>query len=283
MKNYYWLLPAILLFMSCSKELSDESDNPNKLNPPLGRNCKVNKITALDSLTGQGLGSVYTLYNSAGQAALVQVYDSLSNSMSFESSLYYDGDTVRINPVMYFLLVTSRRVRQFFSEQTHNGRIDTLTIRYNYNSAGYLASRELYTGNQPIPIFRYTYTWQDGNMVAVDGSVAVPGVDQKILTAVLEYDPGTTVNKFLQTFPDSFETNFFLSALDLGKASRNALKKMSVTLYDDQGLPEETYVNHYSNYVFSSDGYLLEWSTYTEASSAGPAHGGRERFGYYCN
>jgi hypothetical protein len=282
MKNTLWLFTTLVLLSSCTKELSEETSNPNNQNPPLGSNCKVNKVTTLDSLTGEGQGSVYLLYNTAGQATLVQVFDSVNASMQFETSLQYRGDTVRVSPAEYFLLDASRRVRIFHSEQSSGGFSDTLHVQYNYDAAGYLASREIFTGNASLPVFRYAYTWRGGNMVAVDGSIAVPGVNQKILTATLEYDPNATANNFLQTFPDAFETNVFLSALDLGKTSRNVLRTMSVTLYDDQGLPEETFVNHYSNYVFSSDGYLLEWSTFTEASSAGPAQGGRARFGYHC-
>ena len=70
--------------------------------------------------------------------------------------------------------------------------------------------------------------------------------------------------------------------LDLGKKSRNLVKKIVVSAYDDAGVLDEVYTTTYGNYVFSADGYLLEWYSKGEEAGGTPFQSGRSIFKYFC-
>jgi hypothetical protein len=284
----HWLYIVVSLFLvSCEKEKSFENGatlNPGE--PPLGNNCTVNQVLSVDSLTGQGLFSFYTRFNSSGVAERVEAFDSVAGTLEFESALQYKGDTIRISPTDFFLVDGNKRVKELKSVFDLGTSVDTFTYRYNYDANGYLVSKEIFSTAVPIPIsipfIRFTYTWSAGNLVYIDGSFAVPGLSQKVLTATLEYDANATAKNFIQILPDGFETYPYILALDLGKKSRNLVKKITVVTYDDTGNLDETLVSNFSNYVFSSDGYLLEWYAEGESAGGSPIPSGRTLFKYFC-
>lgn len=283
-----WLYGVVLLFLvSCEKEKSIEDGgaiNPGV--PPLGNNCTVNQVISVDSLTGQGLYSFYTRFNGSGVADKVEAYDSIAGSVEFESVLQYAGDTIRISPTDYYLVDGNKRVKELRSAFNLGASVDTFTYRYNYDATGYLVSKEIFSTAVPlpfgIPFVRFTYTWSAGNLVYIDGSFAVPGLTQKVLTATLEYDANATAKNFIHILPDGFETYPYIMALDLGKKSRNLVKKITVVTYDDSGNLDETLVSNFSNYVFSSDGYLVEWYADGESAGGSPLPSGRTLFKYFC-
>lgn len=281
MNKILCVLCFLWLCLSCTKETSDENGNGNNTNPPVGNNCRVNQVTSLDSLTGVGLYSIYTRFGSNGQANLIRVFDSTVNALQFETAIRYSGDTAWVGPAQYFLLDAGKRVRAFRSIESSGSGIDTITMRYNYDAAGYMTSKDIFIGSLPLPVFRFSYTWQGGNLTRVTGGAVVPGLEQKVLEATVEFDDATAKN-FIPVFPDGFETSLFVMALDFGKPSRNLPRKMTVILYDDAGKPDATYVTNYKNFVFSSDGYLLEWYAQGEEAGGTPFPSGRTRFGYFC-
>ena len=279
--------PCLLLIsiISCQKELSIEDGSvvPPGL-PSLGNNCKVNQIIAADSLTGRGLFSIFTRFNSLGIGDKVEVFDSIQSALQFEANLRYIGDTIRLSPTDYFLLDANKRVKGFqtveFSANTTDS--DTLTYVYNYDGNGYLVNKEISVSGIPVPVLRFRYTWSGLNLVAVDGSVAIPGINQKVLTATLEYEPILTAKNFIHILPDGFETSLYIMSLDLGKKSRNLVKKTTVTVYDDSGNVRDVYTATYGNYKFSADGYLLEWFVSGGDTNVLPFQNGRTLFKYFC-
>jgi hypothetical protein len=280
------IIPLLLIFtfISCQKELSVENGaGVNPPQPPIGNNCKVNQIISADSLTGQGLFSVYTRFNASGVAEKVEVYDSLSGSMQAEASLQYKGDTIRVSPSDYFLVDANKRVRAFQTIDLSGGSSDTLKYVYNYDGNGYLSNKEIFVSRFPFPVIRFNYVWSAQNLVSIDGSVVVPGITQKVLTATLEYESSLTAKNFIHVLPDGFETAFFIMGLDLGKKSRNLVKKTVVSVYDDTGALDEVYTTSFSKYVFSSDGYLLEWYASGLDSGGTLLPSGRTLFKYFCN
>ncbi len=283
-----WLYGVVFLFLlSCEKEKSFEDGgtiNPGL--PPLGNNCTVNQVLSVDSLTGQGLFSFYTGFNNSGVAERVEAFDSIAGTVEFESTLQYSGDTIRVSPTDYYLVDANKRVKELKSVFNLGATVDTFTYRYNYDANGYLVSKEIFSTAVPIPLnipfIRFTYTWTAGNLVYIDGSFAVPGLTQKVLTATLEYDANATAKNFIHILPDGFETYPYIMALDLGKKSRNLVKKITVVTYDDSGNIDETLVSNFSKYVFSSDGYLLEWYAEGESAGGSPLPSGRTLFKYFC-
>jgi prepilin-type processing-associated H-X9-DG protein len=280
MKKILTAILAMSLMISCSKELSEENGGGNQL-PPVGNNCKLSQITDIDSVSKEGLYSIFTRFNTSGQGTRVEFYDSILQASQFEANLSYSGDTIRISPIEYFLKDASGRVKEYRVIEFDGVDLDTLTFRYTYDGSGYMSKKELFDGNIPVPLFRFTYTWQNGNMVYVDGSVAISGLTQKILTASLEYD-GATAKNFIPIFPDGFETSPYIMALNLGTASRNLPKRITLTFFNEAGNPDEVYETRYGSFLFSSDGYLTEW-TVTGAEAGGmPFSEGRQRFSYFC-
>jgi hypothetical protein len=71
-------------------------------------------------------------------------------------------------------------------------------------------------------------------------------------------------------------------ALNLGNGSRNLPGSITLTFFDDAGVPDETYVTRYGSFVFSSDGYLTEWTVSGEEAGGMPFSEGRQRFSYFC-
>ena len=234
---------------------------------------------------GQGLFSFYTLFNSSALAERV-AFDSIAGTVEFESTLQYSGDTIRISPTDYYLVDGNKRVKELNAVFNLGTSIDTFTYKYNYDATGYLVSKEIFSTAKPIPLgipfIRFTYTWSAGNLVYIDGSFAVPGLSQKVLTATLEYDANATAKNFIHILPDGFETYPYIMALDLGNKSRNLVKKITVVTYDDSGNIDETLVSNFSNYVFSSDGYLVEWYAEGESAGGSPLPSGRTLFKYFC-
>lgn len=268
--------------LSCQKELSLEDGGGNPGQPSIGDNCKVNQIITADSLTGLGLFSIFTRFTPSGDADKVEVYDSLSLTMQYQTNIIYKGDTVRVSPTEYFLLDANKRVRGFQSIDISGGSADTLRYVYNYDANGYLLNKELFLTGIPLPLIRFNYVWSGQNLVAIDGSIAAPGITQKVLTATLEYESTATAKNFIHVLPDGFETSLFIMGLDLGKKSRNLVKKIVVSAYDDTGALDEVYTTTYGNYVFSADGYLLEWYAKGDEAGGTPFQSGRSIFKYFC-
>jgi uncharacterized protein YxeA len=280
MKNILLALLVMGTMISCSKELSEENGGGSQ-NPPVGNNCTLNKITDIDSVSKEGLYSMFTQFNASGQGTRVEYYDSIQQSTQFEANLSYSGDTIRISPLEYFLKDPSGRVKEYRLIEFNGADLDTLTYRYAYDGSGYMSKKEVFISVIPVPLFRFTYTWQGGNLVSVDGSFAVSGASQKILTATLEYGSATARN-FIPIFPDGFEISPYIMALNLGNGSRNLPGSITLTFFDDAGVPDETYVTRYGSFVFSSDGYLTEWTVSGEEAGGMPFSEGRQRFSYFC-
>jgi hypothetical protein len=102
--RYRFLLSVIVLFLyvSCAKEVSKEGP-PTPVDPPIGNNCRVQKIYPYDTIAGTGIASLYTLFNSSDQPQRIELYDSLSAQMLYSTNLTIKGDTLRVNPEEYFV------------------------------------------------------------------------------------------------------------------------------------------------------------------------------------
>ena len=149
MKKIWIPLLCVMTLLSCQKELSLEGGGGNSGQPIIGDNCKVNQIITADSLTGLGLFSIYTRFTPLGDADKVEVYDSISGSMQYQTTIQYKGDTARVSSTEYFLLDANKRVRGFHSIDFSGGTPDTLRYVYNYDANGYLLNKELFLSGIP--------------------------------------------------------------------------------------------------------------------------------------
>ncbi len=281
MRLFHGTILFVLVLFSCSKELSEEDVAPNT-NPPLGDNCRVNQVTEIDSAFGVGTFSKFVQFNPDGQAIGARFFDSINNAAFYETAISYRGDTMRISPYEYFLLDASKRVKSFVSLDSNVSVPVTITIRYSYDGAGYLAKRELFFGDSPVPEYWYTYKWQNGDLTEVEGLIRVPSGVERLLYSVMEYDQGINIKGNLLPIPDGFEVYRFLSALNLGRLPQHLLTKTVVTLYDPNDKTSETFTNRNRSHKISSDGYIQEYTFYTEATPIDPADSFRVRLGYFC-
>ncbi len=286
MKKYLLPLLLIIVSASCQKEVSFEDGGvpvpPDPSNPPIGANCKVKQILLIDPASKTGLYSILTNFSPDGTATRVEIYDSIATTVDFESIPEYKGDTVKVSANEYFILDAQKRVKSYTTFDNSGPVTDTVSFIFTYNGDGYLQKKEGFIQGIPLPVVRFTYTWSGGNLVAVNGAVAVPGVTQKVLDATLEYDGTKTAKNFIQVLPDGLETALYVMALNLGKVAKNVVKKISVTTYDENGSLDETYVSTYSDYKFSSDGYLTEWTAAGDLLGGSPFVEGRSVFNYFC-
>lgn len=252
--------------------------------PLVGADCHPKQITSVDSVTGLGGFTFLTNFDVQGVARSVEVFDSITGNMQFDAPLSWSGDTLRISDSLYYLTDANRRLKAFVAQESENGTVVTIRYVYTYDAAGYLTKKELFSTAVPLPIplIRFTYTWSAMNLVAVEGSVVIPGFNQRLFTAALEYDPNASAKNFLPILPDAAELTPVIMAVDAGKLSRNLVRKIVVTNFNDTGAVESTATSNYSGYVYSADGYLLEWKVGGEVPDALPFPPGRNIFKYHC-
>lgn len=284
MSRYRLPLSVIVLTVlsSCTKEMSVENDGTR--GPAVGADCRPSQVVLIDSATRAGDFSFLTRFGSNGRAASVEAYDSLSNTSLFDFPLVYSGDTLRDFDGGYFLLEASGRVRTYVTTDTTGGAVETVRYEYTYDANGYISRKELFSSLLPLntPLVRFTYTWAGQNLTAVEGRVVVPGFERMLFKSALEYDNTQTVKNFLPVVPDAAEAALFIMAVDLGRKSRNLLRRIKSSTYDDAGMVDETLTTEFSSPLFSMDGYLLEWTVSGDEPIALPFFVGRNVFRYHC-
>jgi hypothetical protein len=281
MQRLFRYIFILLVFVSCEKETSVELGQKG---PLVGADCHPKQITAVDSVTGRGGFTFLTTFDAQGIARSVEVFDSITGAMQFDAPLIWSGDTLRVSDSIYYLTDANRRLKAFVARETQSGSLVTLKYVYTYDASGYLTKKELFSSAVPLPVplIRFSYSWSDMNLVAVEGSVVIPGLIRKLYSAALEYDPAATAKNFLPVLPDAAELTPVIMALDAGKPSRNLVRKIEVKTYNDTGAVESTATSTYSGYIYSADGYLLEWKVAGDVPDALPFPPGRNMFRYHC-
>lgn len=276
-------LTILLLFIlaACEKETSVES---GRKGPVIGADCHPKQIVAVDSVTGRGSFSFLTGFDATGTARFVEVLDSVSGAVMLDAPLTWMGDTLRISDSVYYLTDANRRLKEFVARQTDNGTVMTLKYVYTYDASGFLVKKELFSSAVPLPVplIRFTYTWASLNLVAVEGSVVIPGLTRKLFSATLDYDPAASARNFLLILPDAAELTPVIMAVGLGNPSRNLVRRIDVSTYNDAGMIDATTTSRYGSYGYSADGYLLDWKVGGDVPDALPFPPGKNLFHYHC-
>ena len=274
-------LLTIFILAGCAKEMSEEHGNgPNTgpVTPPLGDDCKVDKMTSVDSLSGIGLGSLYSQFGTNDLATRVEIYDSLAQSLKYAANFTYSNDTVRVNDIEYFIVDPSFRVKVFQTlTDVSDPHSDSLLFKYYYDANGYLNKKEIYQGQIPIPI-TVNYTWSNGNLTSLEADVAGT---TKLLSAELEYSDQPATN-FIYIIPEAYELAPYILSLNLGTKSKNVIKKIVMSAYDDSGNISKTYTANYSNVKFSSDGYVTQLYATGDYIDGLPLLTNLTKFSYRC-
>ncbi len=223
--------------------------------PPLGDNCRVEKISSIDSTSGIGLSSLSTQFGTNDLATKTELFDSLSNSLTYAANFTYASDTIRINDKEYFLVDPSVRIKEFntLADPTDPNSVK-LVFKYYYDAGGYLIKKEIYQESITVPI-TVNYTWTNGNLTAIEANVAG---QLKVLNGELEYYTDKTAKNFVYIIPEAYELSPYILALNVGNKSKNLPKKVVMRLYDNSGNISHTYTTAFSNFKFTADGYVNE-------------------------
>ncbi len=251
------VLTIALSFTACKKEISVENSgiNGGVTSPPLGGNCRVEKIASIDSTSGIGLSSLSTQFGTNDLATKTELFDSLSNSLTYAANFTYASDTIRINDREYFVVDPSVRIKEFNTlgdpADPNSGK---LVFKYYYDAGGFLIKKEIFQEAIPVPI-TVNDTWANGNLTAIDANVAG---QLKILTGELEYYTDKNAKNFVYIIPEAYELSPYILALNVGTKCKNLPKKVVMKLYDSTGNIAHTYTTAFSNYKFTADGYVNE-------------------------
>ncbi|MGN6437144.1 MAG: hypothetical protein ACTHMM_11450 [Agriterribacter sp.] len=276
-----YILLAITLLLSCSKENSEERGNTDL---PLGNNCKVSAIVPTDSVTGRGHGSFYVTFDSEGRPLKTEMFDSTSGSSYYNINFSYKGDSIEVGENEFFLLDQEKRIREFDTyEVAGDPASDKFRYTYQYDQEGFLKNKNwfIYSLSPDIPSFVYTYTWLNGNLVKVEATEA-GGARRAALTADLQYDLSQEVSNFIYSFPEAIELAPFILSINAGKKSKNVLTKIVVKTFDAGGNVINTYNTDYKDYKFSSDGYVTELHAIGDLVDGMLVIDGLTKFKYEC-
>lgn len=283
MKNIKLLLVPVLalLLVQCKKEKSFETGETNPIY--LGSNCKLSAITAIDSVGGFGIAAHTTFFNTSNEATGTVIFDSISNTSLFNATFTYRGDTMLVGNGSYFVRNRfTQRVTEFVGPEDPNDPLsDTLQIMFSYNAEGNLIRKDYFIKGLPLPLFRSTYIYTAGNLTQSKFEIVVPGFEQTLIEAELEYNTNQTARNFLYILPDGIFTAPFIMALNLGTPSRNVPTQL-ITRYYENGTLSETLRTTYRDYKFSRDGYILELTAEGDYQEATGIMNGKTKFSYSC-
>lgn len=251
-------LVAVALGVSCSKEKSFEIiDNE----PSMGDNCKITTVVPSDSTTGKGLGSYNIILGTNKLTTGLQLYDSITQTLHFSTQFTYVADTIRIGTGDYFIKDANGRVKEFYTHAVPGDLTSEAYIyKYYYDQAGFLATKNWYvvSTSTTIPVFAYTYTWQNGNLIKVTATEAT-GDKRTALTAELTYNTSLKPKNFMYVFPEADELAAYVFSVDLGNRATNIPTHVTVKVYDETGAVTDTYNTQYSSHKLSPEGYVLEF------------------------
>jgi hypothetical protein len=246
--------------------------------------CKLASISQVNSGTSVE-SSLSVTYNSSHDVTKIVVYDSLSKTKSFEASFtYITADSVRIDPFQYLLLDGQKRVIRFVtkSDLADPLRSDNYVFVYQYNSDGYLASKNLFINGTAKVNLSTVYTYTNGTLTSC--SIMAPNAGNgRVMLAALSYDNSTIVKNWINTFPDAIEGYPYLAVLNFGKRPVHPLTRVVTQIYNPAtGSLVDTWTTNYGNYKIDTKGYVLSGVATGDLQQGMAAFYGKTNFYYTC-
>lgn len=266
------------LVAGCRKEKSLEAGNTVFI----GNNCRISQILTVDSATSTGLVAHNAFFDATGKAIGTELYDSLSYSLYFASSITHSGDTAFVNAQQYFIQdAATGRVKEFKGLLDPSDPLsDTVRITFSYNSAGYLTKKEYFFYSLPDPLLRSTYTYTNGNLTKALLENVFPATEL-IVYATAEYNTAQAINGGMYVFPDGFFTLPYNLSFNFGQRPSNTLKKVTTKIYN-AGVITDSLVTNYKNYKLSGDHYVLELFAEGDYQDGIGIVDGLTKFSYKC-
>lgn len=280
-KLLYFPIFFLLLITSCRKEISSSFSDNITSNVIIGADCRINKIVFTDSATGIGLGSINAVINSLDKASAITVFDSLSFSLVDQLTPQYFGDTVAIDQVQYFITDDATKRIKFF-----HGLIDPTVpasqqfeVTYTYDASGYLINKLYKLVPLNLSFLQVTYTYAGGNLASM---VMQDLFAREIVRdATVSYYSTIAPKNYLYIFPDEDSYSLVTQFYNFGRRPTNAIKDLKVRYYNG-GLPVDSSVSRFENYVTSRDNYVVSVYMVGDDQPCIPAVEGKLNFSYKC-
>lgn len=276
---------ALLTFVSCSKEYSQEGSSDSSGNGTIiGVDCRMSKISYRDTAgAGTALGSIIALINSSDVVTNITKFDSLSFTIDFIATPFYASDTVFINADEYFLVdVLTKRIKQLHAllDPTDPFSLQ-YEVNYFYNGSGYLSQKFFTLTSIPgVPFYLVDYTYSGGKMIHMTGTDLVTG--DLVVDADVTYYNNIFPKRFLYIFPDEDGYPHFSQFYNFGSRPTNAPQKMLVRNYDPGNVVRDSLVSVFGSYAMSRDNYVLSTIMTGDDQPSIPAPAGKLSFGYTC-
>ncbi len=291
--SYYVLTATVAIAVfSCTKEVSLENggSSGNGSTDIVGVNCRITKIAYYDSATTVPLGSIAAMIDAKDSVRDVTLYDSLSNTIYFNSMPAYSADTAFLNPDEYFITnPATGMVTHLHGVFTSVFPTIPFEVDYVYNSDGTLFQKRYdipFAGVSPAVVVEYTYVGGNlSHMTSTDYTTPVP---ELIQDADLDYYVNIKPRAYLNLMPDetiSDDLNHFspyTQFFNFGKKSINAIRSLKVRTYDPGNVPRDSTVSNFLTYITSRDNYVLSVYMLGDDQESLPATAGRLNFSYKC-
>ncbi|MBX3242363.1 MAG: hypothetical protein KIT80_04435 [Chitinophagaceae bacterium] len=264
---------------SCSKEISEEKP----VNPDVKDNCMLTQVIPFDGAPGKALGSYNVTINDQLPSRVTWV-DSISGNTVFSIGFTHKNDTIRISGSEYFIVDAKGRISEMVVHQVPgNSSTEKYKYRYQYDGQGYLKSKTWYLVSDAgaNPVFEYSYTWQEGNLVKTEVR-ETSGEKRLALVSELTYDLSLQAKNFLYCFPESIELAPFSLMLNLGNKPKNLVSKITVRVYNANGTVEDSYTTVYRQYQFTEGGYVSQVFAEGDAVDGLLIVNGLTKFHYTC-
>jgi hypothetical protein len=278
-KNLFLFITAIVAFTACRKDVSTGfSEGSNII---IGTDCRINKIIFKDSASGIGFGSISAIINSLDRATSITVFDSLSLSLGNQITPQYFSDTVTIDQAQYFVIDNAtKRIKSF------HGLIDQTVpnsqqfeVAYTYNALGYLINKRYKLIPLNTAFLQVTYTYAGGNLINM--ILEDLFVMEIVRDATVTYYNNIAPKNYLYIFPDEDSYSLTTQFYNFGKRPVNAVKNLKVRYYNS-GVPADSAVSTFQNYVISRDNYVIGVNMVGDDQPCIPAMEGKLNFSYKC-
>ena len=284
-----WIL-VLLIFISCTKEFSLENGGSNTGSAVIvGTDCRISKIDFYDSSTNIALGSIAAAINAKDTVTDVTLFDSLTNTLVFNSMPTYSGDTIFIDPDEYFIVDnTTKMVSHLHGVLISAFPTIPFEADYVYNPDGTLAQKKYDipgAGVSPAVVVDYTYI--AGNLTHVTTTDYTAPSPEVIKDADVDYYSNIKPKNYLNLMPDETindDINHFApytQFFNFGKKPVNAIKKLIVRNYFG-GVATDSTVSNFATYILSRDNYVVSVYMLGDDQESIPAAESKLVFSYKC-
>ncbi len=278
---YSTVIVSAITFASCEKEYSVENSGaPSEL--IVGANCRISKISYTDTATNTGLGSLAAIINSLDNVTNIRLFDSLSNTIEFDTDPVITNDTIYINANEYFTVDINKRILKLHGLLDPTDPLSPqFDVNYLYSPTGYLLQKlYAFTAAPGVPYKRVDYIYVGGNLTQMTTTDLFTGDLET--DATLNYHANIVPRRYIYIFPDETDYSYFSQFYDFGQKSFNAVKDIKVRNYDPGNTLRDSAVSTFSNYIMSRDTYILSVQMNGDNQPSIPAVKGKLSFSYKC-